>query len=1515
MMHPDETRDVEAVREAVLARFVSDPAGLREKYRGLAARDRRARRRIADLEAEVSALRTSTGAAKKELADLQRRLGAAHGALDAYRQENRRLKDDLRHVRTSTSLRVGRTVLAPLLGVRRLLERSALKSEELTVAPAANPDSGADAPAAGADAPARRAPTEKPGAGSSTQGPTGGTSARSSAPLSEIPFEVLFARFVEERSPRDFHAVLSRLWFQQGAIRRPASLLAEHPDLFDLLDTPGKALARKIVAAARLLDHGWPVPVRSAGRAMLSESDRVMYCVHSTPVFDSNGYSIRTGGVAGGLRRNGADVVVVARSGYPWDSGRRTDLPDRRRTVREQDGIEYVHNPGLGLSDSTLDQYLDEAADAFVREARLLRPSIIHAASDAHTALPALVAARRLGLPFVYEVRGLWEVTAASSREGWDRSDRYALQVALETLVATEADEVLAITPQVAEVLSARGVRPAQISLLPNAVDVDAVLPIPHDTAYGRTGHIRADVPRIGFAGSVVAYEGLDVLVEAAAILRDRGHEFAVVIAGSGAAEADLRQRVADLRLGELVHLLGRVPHDEIPRLMSTFDIMPCPRVSLPVTELVSPLKPLEAFAAGKAVVLSDVAPHRDLAGSGEERALLAAAGDATALADRLEELLRDEDRRRGLARAARLWVYDQRTWAKVCAEAIRAYGRAASFASAKSDGRDLVGLRFGLIADEFTTRTLEGSVHVVPLRRDGWLEQVENEGLDLVLLESAWKGNDGQWARAVGYYSDDEHADVRALIGECRVRGIPVVFWNKEDPVHTARFLPTAVLCDVVLTVDASLVPAYRAAGGASLRTVASLPFFAQPALHNPLRSGRPWEPTAAYAGTYYGDRYPERSRDLQRLLEAGRQVGLAIYDRQLNEPDSPYRFPDTYRDSVRGGLSYSEVVGTYGAHLAHLNVNSVPNSPTMFSRRVVEIAACGGVVLSAACRGINETLGGAVPASNDPEELSGWLDLWATDGDARRREAWHQMRAVYRAHTTTTALALVARTAGVSTRVSFPDYGLVTPALTTAVVDAVLRQSLRPTALYVGEPVDAELVSCLKRAGVVVRGRDEMTDPAGAPGWLGMLDENAGRTHYEDLTIGARIGEWDRLEPCVATDGGTGSDLMWPGHGNPPGPYGLVSAPRVRELGTLDAALLAPAERRLMVALPVAARAGAAAESLDAPVEIVRSPRRILVAGHDLKFLRAAFPFFEEAGLDVVVDEWQSHTAHDQERSRELLSSADAVLCEWGLGNAVWYSRNVREDQSLTVRVHLQELFTPHLRRIRHDNVGAYVFVSELIREAAVTSHGLPRERTLVVPNMVDTVGLDLPKTADALKSVGFVGIVPQRKRLDLALDFLEAVRVHDPAYRLVIKGKLPADFPWMQNRPREVAYYEGQFARIEQMNAAQPGSVELVPHGPDMADWYRTVGTVLSVSDFESFHLTIADGVASGALPAILHWPGADLIWPREWISASVEELASRVARREPLVTPSAVAHMAQSCVARQLLDVIAGAGRGK
>src|SRR5699024_6383685 len=529
--------------------------------------------------------------------------------------------------------------------------------------------------------------------------------------------------------------------------------------------------------------------------------------------------------------------------------------------------------------------------------------------------------------------------------------------------------------------------------------------------------------------------------------------------------------------------------------------------------------KPLESFAAGKATVLSAVATNKDLAGESEERALLCDADSAESLAAQLEKLISDQELRADMGRTSRLWVVRERTWKKLGDRMLDAHTTATQvYESQTPTSRPLSALRVGVIGDEFTRSTLEDSFNVELLGLNSCSEQLNTEPkFDMIFVESAWEGNEGDWHRAVGHYSDEESADLRGLLELAREKEIPTVFWNKEDPIHISRFAPNAALFDHVFTTDANMIPRYMKTEGCRNITVSALPFYAQPKLHNPLPVEREYRDSIAYAGSYYGDRYKERSKGLERLLEASAKYDMDIYDRQANSPESPYKFPMAYRGAVRGGLPYKEVVESYKSHTAHLNVNSVLNSPTMFSRRVVEIPACGGIVMSAYGRGISETLGSNIANSNDMDDYRAWLYDWTSNPNGHLEEIWRQMRTVYRSHTTDSALAILARTAGLSVRglkplnytAFLPSADHVSSEQRSAWIVCILNQSVRPRQIVISDMGEDE------KKLVEERGVRARTQPAAdsESSFKVFFPEEFARTFAEDALLPFRFGEFSTV------------------------------------------------------------------------------------------------------------------------------------------------------------------------------------------------------------------------------------------------------------------------------------------------------------------------------------------------------------------------------------------------------------------
>jgi glycosyltransferase involved in cell wall biosynthesis len=297
---------------------------------------------------------------------------------------------------------------------------------------------------------------------------------------------------------------------------------------------------------------------------------------------------------------------------------------------------------------------------------------------------------------------------------------------------------------------------------------------------------------------------------------------------------------------------------------------------------------------------------------------------------------------------------------------------------------------------------------------------------------------------------------------------------------------------------------------------------------------------------------------------------------------------------------------------------------------------------------------------------------------------------------------------------------------------------------------------------------------------------------------------------------------------------------------------------------------------------VAVGEQPLRLLVAGHDMKFFTAIEEHFKALdGVAVEEDRWKGVLAHDEKTSKDLLSRADVIVCEWCAGNAVWYSNHVAPDQRLIIRFHRFEFDTPYPEEVRFDAVDTMIFVGPRYRQDALSRFGWDSERSVVVPNWVDTVSLDRPKLSGAPFTLGMLGWVPMRKRLDRALDILEQLRIDDPRFRLVVKGLTPWDYVWVAKRAHERDYFDALGDRIRSSPLLR-NAVSFEPLGPDVSSWMRKIGWVLSVSDDESFHLAPAEGMASRAVPVILPWPGAEDMYPEQWIHPTVFDAARAIRR---------------------------------
>ena len=292
-----------------------------------------------------------------------------------------------------------------------------------------------------------------------------------------------------------------------------------------------------------------------------------------------------------------------------------------------------------------------------------IRPDVLHAHSPSLNGEAAIRAAREFDIPVVYEIRAFWEDAAVdhgTSREG---GLRYRLTRALETGVVRRADAVTTICEGLRGDLIARGVPADKITVIPNAVDIERFpLLEGRDPVLERELGLKGKAV-LGFIGSFYAYEGLPLLVQAMPAILRAQPDARLLLVGGGPQEAELRALVAELGLEGKVIFTGRVPHDEVSAYYSLVDVFAYPRLSMRLTDLVTPLKPLEAMAQGRLVLASDVGGHRELIDDGRTGVLFPA-GSVEGLASAALELLQARDRWEEFRQAGRRFVETERNWA-----------------------------------------------------------------------------------------------------------------------------------------------------------------------------------------------------------------------------------------------------------------------------------------------------------------------------------------------------------------------------------------------------------------------------------------------------------------------------------------------------------------------------------------------------------------------------------------------------------------------------------------------------------------------------------------------------------------------------------------------------------------------------------------------------------------------------------------------------------------------------------
>jgi PEP-CTERM/exosortase A-associated glycosyltransferase len=389
---------------------------------------------------------------------------------------------------------------------------------------------------------------------------------------------------------------------------------------------------------------------------------------HSIPLH--SGYTFRTASLLREQRALGWDTFHITSP----KQGPTNALED------EADGLHFYRTPGgTGLladlpvgREVTLMKALGQRLEAVTR---LVEPNIIHVHSPVLNALPALKVGRQLGIPVVYEIRAFWEDAAVDHGTTTQGSLRYRATRGLETRAIQRADHVFTICEGLRADIVARGVPSSKVTVIPNAVNVAAFnLASPPDPTLQAQLQLTGCTV-IGFVGSFYAYEGLDLLIAALPDLLKARPDVKVLLVGGGVQEANLRSQAQQLGVADKVVFSGRVPHQDVHRYYDLINVLAYPRHPMRLTELVTPLKPLEAMAQGQLFVASDVGGHKELV-EHNKTGVLFKAGSADALAASLLGLLNNPALWPVLRANGREFVENVRNWKNSVANYVEPYER-----------------------------------------------------------------------------------------------------------------------------------------------------------------------------------------------------------------------------------------------------------------------------------------------------------------------------------------------------------------------------------------------------------------------------------------------------------------------------------------------------------------------------------------------------------------------------------------------------------------------------------------------------------------------------------------------------------------------------------------------------------------------------------------------------------------------------------------------------------------------
>lgn len=1245
-----------------------------------------------------------------------------------------------------------------------------------------------------------------------------------------------------------------------------------------------------------LLSRAQQLAAQPVTPLMASIKGRIAYMVSHGQSYASNGYAIRTQSIAHGMNKHGFETLCFVRPGRPWELDQSVVNVNTETAVED---VRYIHSRWLKSPQNEV-EHLEASVERFIELFRVYRPAAVLAASNYIVGLPAWVAAKRLGLPFYNEVRGFWELSKAAREPGYEHTAAFAAEAARDTFVAKQAVKTFTLNKPMKAELERRGVQAEKIATISNGVS-ELPKPAHADPFLREKLGIEPNDRVIGYIGSFNAYEGLDSLVEACEKLIEKGERIKLLMVGDGQPLTSLNGTKKLSKDYPWIIQVGRVPHEKVGPYYALMDATVVPRKQLPVCQLVPPMKVVEALAYGKKVVVSDVAPLMELADD-YEGVVSFESGNIDSLQQAIIKCFDLKSPGIGISLALNP--------AKIVESLIPALPPSQS-----------VNTDFSLVSrDVGKNKTRWTNINVKGLKKitlcAGSSQKIpdkkiivrvrcfDNSLKEIVPVKgAAYYSETYSWFRYVTVFDEKSESSNRSV-------DIPV----GEDTKFMGLSLVNIGDADVS-SLSVKLIREKREEN--SQPDEKKL----QENVFNYLRE---CDVALKSKVIIYGDVSPNVLdgssiwlTSITNILASGREVVLLLKDNlkskkvisnilesnllTIIEPkDIGFEGPLSQRAAVNAiSLIYSHCPEVKAVITRGVDVGYEVQARKEFSgvfypylTDFYEVNDSGFRLIDAKTEKLKEIALNSKSIIFQTKEIKEKIEEIVghqVDGVELPPTVPEDIRKFQVAHRKNDEVINI----GYAGKVQ-PRWGVI------ELINEVERQRSdgKDVRLHIatgkvyGKGVDGtsfvENMRTLLRKDFIEVYEDLSREKA-----ISLMAEMDLVWCYRDpnlenstLELSTKLIETAALgQPCVAYGSKINKEFLGDDY-----PFLIDKASDVADIISRFENLRNEFQEKLeslsesvVNKYTFSAQKDILGEKLDESNGRGLEGKRIVISGHDLKFIYSYVTHLRRQGAQVVIDPWEWGKHISLNISEYYSSWGEYILCEWGLANAVWHSKNKKAESQLFVRIHAQEVRKKAEKfghSIESEKVDSFVFVSPLIRDKAVELFGWPVEKVVTIPNGVRKNRF-YNSGGDIKPTLGMVGIVPTTKRLDRALDLLETLNERGHEATLYCKGHRPEDLPFMHapGRRKELEYYKELYKRIEETPSLK-GYVIFDGWGNDVERWYEKVDFILSPSENESFHYALADGVMAGCIPLVWPWEGADQTYTSDWLVYTTEDARRRV-----------------------------------